>query len=493
MKVSLTVTHGPHAGKSFTFEEHDNFIVGRASYAHFRLSKKDRYFSRVHFVIEINPPLCRLVDMGSRNGTYVNEKRVKTVDIHDGDLIKGGLTLIRVSIEDDTLADAPLPDASFPRPTGARLDDGENMDDRVAADQTVVSPAYDAEPRPVTPIPELPIPAALFPEPPRDSASIESPGKSPAGSRTEKGEHIPSDETLPEATRALLPDDYSSLINNRPQPVPGYLMVDELGRGRLGIVFLAIARHDHSVVALKTIKPAVRVTAADLSRFLRETSVFKELDHPNIVAFHEIGEAAGRLFFVMDYVPATDAAQLLEENGPLDIPQAVGILCQLLLALDYAHQQGLVHRDIKPRNLLLAQHQGRGIVKLSDFGLSYAYQSSRFSGLTMTEDARETSQFMTPEQITSYRDMKPSSDQYAAAATLYRLLTNENIFDFPDTVHRKFQMILQEEPVSIQSRRADIPDELAEIIHRALKRKPEDRFADVAEMRQKLVEFLNSP
>ena len=96
MKVSLKVISGPHAGREFSFEEHDTFIVGRASYAHFRLSKKDQFFSRAHFLIEVNPPFCRLMDMASTNGTIVNDKKVTNVDLKDWDLIKGGHTTIRV-------------------------------------------------------------------------------------------------------------------------------------------------------------------------------------------------------------------------------------------------------------------------------------------------------------------------------------------------------------------------------------------------------------
>ena len=101
MKVQLSVVAGPHQGRSFTFEEHDTFIVGRASYAHFRLSKKDAYFSRAHFMVEINPPLCHLMDMASSNGTFVNKKKVREAHLKNGDLIQGGDTEIRVEIEKD--------------------------------------------------------------------------------------------------------------------------------------------------------------------------------------------------------------------------------------------------------------------------------------------------------------------------------------------------------------------------------------------------------
>jgi serine/threonine-protein kinase len=266
-----------------------------------------------------------------------------------------------------------------------------------------------------------------------------------------------------------------------------------MGRGGMGIVYRAICRSEGVVVAVKTIRPTAAVNEGDINRFLREASILKELEHPNIVAFREMGKAGGELYFVMEYVPGTDAGRLLKENrGPLEIRRAVGIICQMLSALEYTHKKGFVHRDIKPHNMLLTEVKGRGFVKLSDFGLARTYESSRISGLTMMGDIRGTSQYMAPEQITDFREAKPCTDQYGVAATLYHLLTNEFIFDFPNAINRKFQMILQDAPVPIQKRRSDIPDKLAAIVHRGLQRDPQKRFADVGEMRLELVELLNS-
>src|SRR5437667_8374835 len=100
MRVTLTVTGGPHEGQTFSFSGHDTFLVGRSKRAHFRLPAKDRYFSRVHFLVEVNPPQCRLMDMGSRNGTYVNGRRVEdTIDLKDQDKIHAGRTVLRVSVD----------------------------------------------------------------------------------------------------------------------------------------------------------------------------------------------------------------------------------------------------------------------------------------------------------------------------------------------------------------------------------------------------------
>src|SRR5437868_152641 len=93
LRITLAVTEGPHLGSVFSFDRHDTFIVGRSSRAHFRLASKDEYFSRLHFLVEVNPPFCRLMDMGSKNGTYVNGQRAGVVDLKDGDEIRGGHTV----------------------------------------------------------------------------------------------------------------------------------------------------------------------------------------------------------------------------------------------------------------------------------------------------------------------------------------------------------------------------------------------------------------
>jgi len=410
MRVVLDVTAGPHEGRAFTFDQHDNFIVGRSKQAHFQLASKDRYFSRIHFMVEVNPPQCRLTDLKSRNGTMVNGQKVTAVDLQHGDEIKAGRTVLRVSVHESEAATLPP--------------------------QTVAEDG------------------ALFSGPANQGRSGQSDGQ--AGSQA---------------------------------TIQGYRIVKELGRGGMGVVYQAEREADGTVVAIKTVIPAVAGSRKQLDRFFREARILRDLDHPNIVAFLDMGDSNGLLFFVMEYVSGTDAGRLLKEQGPMPIPRAAGLVCQLLQALEYAHAKNYVHRDIKPANMMVAGAPGLEVLRLADFGLARVYLTSQLSGLTMMGEIGGTPAFMAPEQITQFREAKPAADQYAVGATLYNLLTGKHVFDFLGNPTDQMLMVLQDEPVPIQSRRTDIPKGLAEVIHRALAKEPGKRFAGAKEMRRVLLQF----
>jgi serine/threonine-protein kinase len=271
--------------------------------------------------------------------------------------------------------------------------------------------------------------------------------------------------------------------------VAGYRLIRELGRGGMGVVYLAEDERDGTEVALKTIVPAVAANKVQVERFLREARILRQLRHPNVVSFRDTGESSGRLFFAMDYVAGTDASQLLKRNGPLPINLAVRIAGQVLQALTYAHVKGFVHRDIKPANVLVADDGGRPVVRVADFGLARVYQASQLSGLTLTGEVGGTPAFMPPEQVTNYREARPPADQYAVAATLYNLLTCKHLFDKPRDAWDALAQILEKQPVPLRERRPDVPAGLARAVHRALRKDPTERFVNVEALREAILPF----
>jgi serine/threonine-protein kinase len=429
---------------------------------------KDRYFSRVHFMVEVNPPQCRLVDMGSRNGTYVNDKKVGKADLQDGDRIKAGHTIFQLAVTELEEGKTLPPEKP---PASARVEGAPS-----AKMQVSVTPRPSQEGRNTTrPVQNLAKPADGGEIKPADVCRV-------CGGPLDYGAsgHIVRSRVCPVCADQL---------NRQAQPIPGYKVLRELGQGGMGVVYQAVRDSDDMVVALKTISPTLSPSKADVERFFREARILCDLDHPHIVSFLEMGQSKNRLFFAMEFIDGQDADQLLKQKGPLPIGRAVTMMGQLLQALDYAHAKGFVHRDIKPSNLLLEHLAGRDHLKLGDFGLARVYQNSQLSGLTLTGDLGGTASFMPPEQITHYREVKPPGDLYAVAATLYRLLTNRYIYDLPGNLQMALLKVLQEDPVPIRERREDIPRALADVIHRALAKEPDKRFPNAKSMRKALLPF----
>src|SRR5262249_40746159 len=231
------------------------------------------------------------------------------------------------------------------------------------------------------------------------------------------------------ATGARLCNRCAGQARALPQPIKGSLIVREMGHGRRGVVSVALSEATGQAVAIKTITPAAAGTPAAVERFRREARTLRALNHPNIIALLDEGESNGILYFVMQFVEGTDASKLLRRDGPMTARRAIRLMGPALDALAHAHSHGFVHRDIKPSNLLVTETSGTEKVWLADFGLARVYQASEMSGLTFNGDIGGTVAFMPPEQITEYRDAKPPSDQYAAAASLYNLLTGKYVYD----------------------------------------------------------------
>ena len=430
MPLTLTVTVGPHAGRDFTFDRHDTFLVGRSAEAHFSLPD-DPYFSRMHFLVEVNPPLCRLTDLNSHNGTLVNGQKLQATDLRNGDEIRGGHTILRVS--------APPAAATLDLPLAEAI--GGVRPDRLARAATLDDAGLP------------PAPAILPP---------------PLGASTRPQQRLTAGPGFP--------------------VVHGYRLLKEIGRGGMGVVYRGIRESDGSEVAIKTIRPGANPGPTAMARFLREAVILKELRHPRIVGFRDSGDVGGLLYFVMEFVPGRDAAQLVAAEGPLPVRRAVGITMHLLEALTYAHAKGFVHRDIKPANLLVSGELGQEAVRVADFGLARTYQESALSGLTLSGSAAGTPQFMPPEQVTDFRGAKPAADLYSAAATLYHLLTGKYIYD-SERMADLFRQILLENPVPLRSRRPELPAGLEAVVHRALARLPADRYADAGAFARALQPF----
>lgn len=439
MRVILEVLQGPRKGRSFMFDRHDTFIVGRSRFVHCSMPE-DMALSRDHFMIEINPPQCEMRDLGSTNGTFVNNQRIERVRLASGDVIAAGQSVFRVRVDQ-----APMSSHEGNSSLGKRSDSSVQGVIRCVGC------------------------GALAPQ----NITIAGPLK---GDATE----------VIEWWCSLCRSDSAGL----PQPVPHFTTLREVGRGAMGVVYQARHNQTGQMVALKLIVPETATTRTAIDRFYREMSVISQLRHPNIVEWYEQGMTRGQFWFAMEYVMGTSLEALAKEQpGQYPTSQACRLTCQILKGLEHAHKMGFVHRDIKPENILIAHGPEGLLAKISDFGLAKSFRGVGLSGLTFSGEMRGTVPFMPPEQMLDFKTVTPLADLYATAATLYYLLTCQYIYDEPAGGGDLIRMLLEEQPVPIRHRRPDVPVALAAVIEKCLSREPRERYTDATSMRKALKAF----
>jgi serine/threonine protein kinase len=278
-----------------------------------------------------------------------------------------------------------------------------------------------------------------------------------------------------------------------PHPVPPELaghpkfrIVRELGRGGMGVVYLAEHRVMEKPVALKVMSPAVLGDRDALARFHAEVKAAGRLNHDNIVRAHDAERAGNLHFFVMEFVEGTSLAQLVQRQGPLGVALACRYIHQAALGLQHAFEQGMVHRDIKPQNLMVTP-QGR--VKVLDFGLARLRDGRvRGQGLTQADAFMGTPEYIAPEQAADPRRADTRADIYNLGCTLYFLLTGRP----PFVEHTCGMLVLahaEKEPAPLHRMRRDMPKALSAVVSRMLAKDPARRFQTPLEVARALAPF----
>ncbi|MFZ1699621.1 MAG: FHA domain-containing serine/threonine-protein kinase [Pyrinomonadaceae bacterium] len=430
MRVTLHVAAGPQTGRDFTFDQHDTFMIGRSEDAQFCLPH-DKYFSRHHCILEIAPPQAFLRDLDSTNGTYVNGMRVETAHLKSGDRIQGGETILEVEVStgleefDDT--------ARMPGGTQPSIVNVTCLNCSVPANVEAADPS----------------------------------------------------ERL-----SFICDECRVKLKQNPQPIPGYQMIRVIGQGGMGSVMLGRSEKDGRAVAIKTLLPEVAVSEQSLKRFLREIEVAAALSHHNIVEYIEHGTHNGLVYLVTEFVVGMDAARLSKHRGGrLDYREMVSVVSQTLAALDFAHSQGFVHRDIKEQNILVTGEAPALTAKLTDFGLSKSFKQTGMSGVTMVGDVAGTIAYMPPEQIRDFKDVKPPSDIYAMGMTAYSLLTGAHALDIAPKagIAETVKAIFEKPIIPVLNRVPNVPPHVAAVIETALSKHIDSRWRTAGAMREALL------
>jgi serine/threonine-protein kinase len=262
-----------------------------------------------------------------------------------------------------------------------------------------------------------------------------------------------------------------------------YLIEDEIGRGGMAVVYRATDLRLHRTVAIKVLPPDVAFNTDVKTRFIREAQTAAQLSHPNIVPIYSVGEKNGAsvVYFVMSFVEGESLGVRLGREGAWPIDKTVRVLRDVADALAYAHAHGVVHRDIKPDNILIERASGRPMV--TDFGIARAAAAE--TRLTVTGVAVGTPAYMSPEQAMGEREIDGRSDLYSLAVVGYHMLAGETPFKASNTPAMLVKH-MSERPLPLRDRRPDIPAYLGVAIDRALAKRPEDRWADAAEFRDAL-------
>jgi hypothetical protein len=261
-----------------------------------------------------------------------------------------------------------------------------------------------------------------------------------------------------------------------------YDVQGELGRGGMAIVYRAIDVRLRRQVAIKLLPPDLAFRPEVRARFLREAATAAQLSHPNIVPIYTVDEREGLVYFVMGCVDGESLAARLAREGRTPIAEARRILQGVADALGFAHERGVIHRDVKPDNILLDAHTGRPLV--TDFGIARAAEAD--SRLTVTGFAVGTPAYMSPEQAMGERDVDGRSDIYSLGIVAYQMLAGELPFTASNTPAMMMKH-LSERARPLASLRRDVPPALAAAVERALAKKPEQRFATAYQFRDAIV------
>jgi serine/threonine protein kinase len=337
-------------------------------------------------------------------------------------------------------------------------------------------------------------------------------GQMPEDMAEEFGRHLAGCQACRTVVEALPDDTLLSLLRKPPQPdevatsappepkaeapaVPPalagndrYEVLELLGSGGMGAVYKAEHRRMERLVALKVISPSLVDRPDMVARFGREVKAAARLTHPNIVTAHDADQVGDTHFLVMEFVEGTSLAQLVQQHGPLPVAQACDYVRQAALGLQHAFEQGMVHRDVKPHNLMRTP---AGQVKILDFGLARfvretaparaAAPESRPPGLlTETGTLMGTADFVAPEQAADPAGADVRADVYSLGCTLYYLLAGHAPFPEGSALD-KLIAHAERTPRPLTELRGDIPAELARVVERMMAKTPADRYQTPAE------------
>jgi hypothetical protein len=457
-KVTIDVSNTQGRKRIFSYEDHDTFMVGRMSDCHVCI-EDDTYLSRHHFILEVNPPHARLQDLGSLNGTYVNGKKVggrdvtetpeealarykfPWVDLKNGDVISTGDTTFQMIIQTPDRVTGPIRCQKCGRDV--------SNESGAARGGTYIceSCQKSAEASPFDLLQQF-----------LDESRLNRPAIAGRISNTAR----------------------LGFSENENMNFADWDIVRVLGAGVFGASYHIMHRATKRQAALKLMLPRTAAGKEVQESFLRDTQAVQKIKHHNITEVFESGYRNGIFYFVMDYCNVGNL-ETLRRGGKVQTTFMVLSMLQVLEALTMAHNEGHIHRGIKPQNILLHSMDNNLITRLSDFGLTRSFIRNGLSGMTVTGSAVGSYPYTPREQVVDFRYARPETDIWALGATMYNLMTGEFPRNFS---HGKdpLDVILNGDIIPILHRDPTIPVDIAEIIDHAVRNDPAERYQHAGEM-----------
>ena len=275
-------------------------------------------------------------------------------------------------------------------------------------------------------------------------------------------------------------DTRFELVDEKSEPIdidiPGYTVIERVGSGGMGTVFKARQLSMDRIVALKILNERYSNNAEFVDRFIREARAAGKLNHPNVIHVHDISRANGRHYFSMEFIDGPSVRELLKKEKRLEVNKALDIVLQAAKALEFAHENRIVHRDIKPDNIMLTRE---GIVKIADLGIAKTFEE----GPTTGKDNRHvlgTPHYMAPEQALG-KAIDHRADIYSLGATFYHMVTGHTPFS-GTSPQEILKAHVQASLPPIQELNKDVPDPVCFIIERMMAKLPEKRYATMTRL-----------
>lgn len=285
-------------------------------------------------------------------------------------------------------------------------------------------------------------------------------------------------------SRQLMAGNGKSLLQGN------YVILDELGQGGMGTVFRARHRSMERVVALKILVPELSQRPNALARFQREMKATSRLEHPNLIVVHDAGESDGTYYLVMEYIEGTDLKTLVDQTGPLPEDRAIFCIAEAARGLEYAHAQGVIHRDVNPSNILL---DSSGTTKILDMGIARVQSAEEDQAqLTAIGQILGTLDYMSPEQAVDARKADTRADIYSLGITLWYVLTGQ--VPYPGDTMMGRLVAHRTSPIpSLQDACPELSSEVDQVFRRMVAKTPEDRYQTMTDVIVDLERILKDP